>query len=495
MKKALLSIIVILWAVSAIAQETEFEQMKKSLNENSLPLVNLRISPLRVNKKFYIPGEIEIVDYQRRTDPDTISTKYSCQIKYRGGSTLAYKKKSYAVKLISQPNVKLNANLFGIRKEDSWILDAMANDNIRMRNRVCFDIWNEMSHTPYETKHENRNGTEGVFVEVFINGSYHGLYCLTDKINRKLLGLKKLQEDIEGNIELKGLLYKGDAWNDYTDIYLRSYTEVDEESDMWNSWEQQYPNDYISSTIWQPLMNLIDFFSDATSDEDFIQSYQDYIYRDNFADYVLFTLALSVDDNLYKNTFLSTVDITEGHKFMISPWDMDASFGAFYDGSYISEDHRSWLANINRYNERAPFNRLTAKNLDGFNDLLASKWHEFQDTIFSISNITKRLQDYAHLFTISGAWKREVERWQDESAPLKENIEEELEIVKDYYTRNYNQLCEQLGATESVNGITQFGQNREKIIYTLDGRKVNMDATHNLAKGIYIANKKKVFIK
>ena len=70
----------------------------------------------------------------------------------------------------------------------------MAVDRLRMRNRLNFDIWNAMSGTPYETDNDNRNGTNGFFVELFINGEYHGLYCMTDKVNRKLLGVKKTDE-------------------------------------------------------------------------------------------------------------------------------------------------------------------------------------------------------------------------------------------------------------------------------------------------------------
>ena len=52
----------------------------------------------------------------------------------------------------------------------------MAIDRVRMRNRLNFDVWNAMSKTPYATDYDQRNGTQGVFVELFINGQYHGLY-------------------------------------------------------------------------------------------------------------------------------------------------------------------------------------------------------------------------------------------------------------------------------------------------------------------------------
>ena len=274
-------LLVVLNSIVTLAQESQYEEMKRTMNENSLPLVNMIADMTMVNGTDYAAGEIEITDYLRRTDPDTETVRYRCKYRIRGGMASRFDKKSFAVKLYDEYDEDLDANIFGIREENSWILDAMAVDRIRMRNRVCFDVWNEMSHTPYDTKYESRNGTKGVFVELFINGQYNGLYCMTDKVDRKLLGLKKVKVDGDDKVVIRGLLYKGDQWNDYTDIWLRSYSEADTGKDTWNAWELQYPDDYPSSDTWQPLMDLIDFCSDSTSNEGFIQDYQNYFYVEN----------------------------------------------------------------------------------------------------------------------------------------------------------------------------------------------------------------------
>jgi hypothetical protein len=95
-----------------------------------------------------------------------------------------------------------------MRSCSSWILDAMAIDRICMRNRVAFDIWNDFSRLPYDSGFERRNGTEGRFVEVYINDRYYGIYCMSDRINRNLLNLKKVSEDEGGSITVRGVLYK-----------------------------------------------------------------------------------------------------------------------------------------------------------------------------------------------------------------------------------------------------------------------------------------------
>ena len=235
-------------------------------------------------------------------------------------------------------------------------------------------------------------------------------------------------------------------------------------------------------------MDLIDFCSDTTSDEVFKQEYQDYFYIDNLADYAVFTMALNVGDNAYKNTFLSVVDITKGHRYMISPWDMDMSFGGGWDGTY-----RKALANINRYNDRAPFNRLDPNNIDGFKELEANKWIEHCTTLFSCDSVARRLDNYADQFSSSGAWEREYEKWNGNPVPLKENVADELEYVKDWYAKNYESLCaqfEEVIATGIIKAASPEASPQG--VFALDGRMVNRNAMH---KGIYIVNGKKVVVR
>ena len=191
-----------------------FDALKQEINANSLPLVNIDVDIENVSKAEYTPATIEIVDWQKRTDGNNVSTTMSCKVKYRGSSSLAYDKKSFSVKLLNKKGKSLDATILGIREDDAWILDAMAIDRIRMRNRLNFDIWNEMSKTPYQTKNGQRNGTKGEFVELFINNKYHGLYCMSDKVNRKLLEVKKAKENKDNTVTIKGVMYKCNAWGD-----------------------------------------------------------------------------------------------------------------------------------------------------------------------------------------------------------------------------------------------------------------------------------------
>ncbi len=466
------------------AQEGLYEQMKVELNEQSLPLVNMTVDVTALNKTDFVPGEIEITDYYRRTDPESETVRYPCKYRIRGGISTVYEKKSFAVKLYDDSGKDLDANIFGIREENSWILDAMANDRIRMRNRVCFDLWNEMGHTPYDTKYDNRNGTKGVFVEVFVNGDYHGLYCMTDKIDRKLLGLKKAKEE-NGEVTIKGLLYKCDNWST-ADSRLVAYGEADTNTDRWNTWELQYPDEYPSIATWQPLMNLIDFCSSSTPNSVFLANYRNYFYYENLLEYLVLTFAMNIRDNLYKNTYLSVVDITKAQQFLISPWDMDMSLGGTNEGGYLDE-----VTDINRYYHKAPFNRLIERNLDHFKDSTGRKWNELYATVFSEENVSHYLDLYAEQFVLSGAWQRERSRWNDNPVPLQENIYDELDYVKNWYSKNHAYLCAEF-KSDITTSIEETARQQTAVAHTLVGHRVDVKS---MQKGIYVIDGKKVAVR
>ena len=488
MKKFNFLLMASLLAIAAGAQQPSFQEMKSSLNSSSIPLVNLTVDISKVNKPDYTPATIEIVDYKKRTNPDSVSVTYNCKVKYRGSSSLRYDKKSFAVKTLNDAGKSLDVNVFGIRADDSWILDAMAVDRLRMRNRVCFDVWNDISATPYSTDYDNRNGTKGVFVEVFINGEYHGLYCMTDKINRKLLGLKKIQEETDGSMTVRGVLYKGDSWASAYD--LLSYDEADVDSDTWNAWELQYPDDYPSENTWKPLMDLIDFCSDATSDEDFNANWEKWFYKQNLVDYMVFTLALGIGDNGWKNAFLSTTNVAKSHCYLVTPWDMDMSFGGNWDGTYFEK-----LYPITRYNKIAPYNRLFGNDIDGFKELVAFSWEDKMWGIFSDWMIAKRLQDYANSFTKSGAWEREYNKWNGNPVELKEVLQDEVDIANEWYLNSWSTLRSQYGKITGINDVNiNNGSTDDNRIFSIDGREFNADI-NNLPAGIYISKGKKIIKK
>ncbi len=463
--------------------ESEFEMLAEKSDDKSMPLVNITTDFAAVNGSEYTPATIEIFDLKKRTAGQPLA-KYSCKVKYRGASSQQYEKKSFAVKLLDAEGEDLDAGIFGIREENDWILDAMAIDRIRMRNRVCFDFWNEINKLPYETDFGKRNGTNGVFVEVFINGSYHGLYCMTDKIDRKLLGLKKAKEGDDGSVTIRGLLYKGSEWTGA--VQLLSYDkEAPTNTDTWEGYELQYPDDYPSLATWQPLMDWIDFLH--TTNTDFIGNYTEHLNTENLSDYAMLFAFFNYDDAPMKNTFLSTVNITEGHQFIITPWDMDMSLGGNYDGAY-NETYFSGDLFTSHY----LFKMLYGNNVDGFKDDIKRKYGDFCNGILSKENFNKHIDTYAELFTESGAWKREYDRWNNNPVALHEDIQDEMRYVKDWYAANQEHVKSIFGLSSGISKPAYSEQKQSSRAYNINGTPVSNTSK---CSGIIIKCGKKFLLK
>lgn len=355
----------------------------------------------------------------------------------------------------------------------------MATDRIRMRNRVLFDIWNEMDKTPYSTDFANRNGTKGQYVELFINEQYHGLYCMTDKIDRKLLNLKKAKVASDQSVTVRGLLYKGDSWTDAT--LLTGYNDsTPMDSDVWEGWELQYPDDYPSDKTWVPLTQLIDF---CISDGDNLNAHaEDFFYMDNVVNYCILLVAHNIIDNSFKNTFLSTPNIENGHRYLFTPWDLDCSLGNLYDGT-----HNDVYTDMDAFFKWGFFHNLWKHDVAHFNSLLLQRWNELAATILSADSLNRRLDRYAALFEESGAWQREKAKWNNNPVPL--NLQEELQYVKDWYAENLSALHH---AINQLTGISSpQAEEKEPALYLLNGQRTD----HTWGRQLLIGKNRKTILR
>lgn len=480
MKKNILLFIIFSFSlVTSALAKSQWETAISEYNEYSLPLVNVEVDVSGLKKESYIPGHITIVDAEMRTE-GRLMASFDCKLRYRGASSLKYEKKSFAIKLLDSDGEDLDANVFGIRKENDWILDAMAIDRIRMRNRVCFDIWNEISKTPYKTDFDNRNGTLGQFVEVYLNGEYHGLYCMTDKIDRKLLGLKKAKEQSDGSVYVRGVLYKGEAWTDATRMTGYDISESFD-GEAWNGWELQYPDDYPCYDAWKPLMNLIDFCN--TRNAFFKLHYRQHFYYDNLVDYALFIMGLNIIDNNVKNTHFSCPDINVNETYLITPWDLDCSLGGLYEGSHFDE-----YVKITNLTGNYLFYQMYMYNVDNFRESMKERWQELSLGIMSPNSFNSRLDAYAKRFKESGAWQREYDKWNNNPVPL--DLDEELEYVKKWYVNNIAALNKVLGViADDIPYVFQDTDSYNMRMYNIDGKRI---MSNPFGRRIYIENGRKI---
>ena len=252
-----------------LTNASENVDLSANIRFTFLPIVELNCSS--VNSKAYTTGSLRV------TDPASLGydSLMIAAFKYRGASSSNYPKRSYAIKLRDENGNSVDRKLLGYRSDNNWILDAMYIDLACMRNRVATDLWNAFECKPYYADREKkvRTGTRGKFVEVILNGQWWGLYCMTEKMDRKQLKLKKVvpaAQSTTGENEVHGVLYKSNQWtyevfmghesnddNDYKQVIYPHKKVSDYKNilgqETWCEYEFKYPDYEDEAVEWRPL--------------------------------------------------------------------------------------------------------------------------------------------------------------------------------------------------------------------------------------------------
>ena len=323
-------------------------------------------------------------------------------IELRGRSALSRPKKCYGIELWEDESgiIKRKEALLSMRKDDDWILDAMYIDKSRMRNKVSMELWKDICASSRFKNVYGKPYTQSKFIELFLNSQYKGLYCISERYDRKQLDLTHF----DGS--LNGVLYKSESWTNTTKFTSLADTSV---SKLWDGWEQKYPDpeEYI---CWRPLYNYADFVIHS-SDSEFIQEFSDYHNLDNLIDYFLFINISCAFDNMGINMIYARR--SKNSCFVIYPWDLDATWGRNWNSTYIDEEYL--LSN-------RMFNRFFELNVNASNPHLQMRWNELRQKIITHDNLMSRFIGYYHLITESGAINREKICWSEMSLDLSDEM-------------------------------------------------------------------------
>ena len=444
-------------------------------------------------------------DYQRGTVTITIPNEQgndyvlSGRIKWRGKTTNTNDKhkRNYNIKLDT------DTQLFDMRKDNNWMLDAGQPDVFRMRNRIAMDIWNDMASKPYYADKEPkaRNGVRGYMVEVFLNNEYRGIYNLSEKLDRKQMKLKKVDES--GNIH--GVLYKGITWDDVS--MNDSIYNYDNYANNLLGYEVKYPEPYedCDSTDWKPLVdannNIIIL---CYNDEEFEKQIEQWLDVPVMIDYSIFLSSVNALDNSGKNMFWAIYDKETSNRMTLAPWDLDLTFGQRWGGILATEknDHTSpeYFTDV----VIAGFFNFHRTNALHYNDRLNERYQELRQNgnVLSTESLIERFTKYYNAIKNSGAAQRETYKWSGDSDIWGEeiNFDKEYEYICDWITKHLEAVDKKgfpvLYDKEYMDSIFARIDNKiiinksDNHIYTLSGQRIN--STNQLKHGVYIVNRKKV---
>lgn len=396
---------------------------------DQLPVVALTYDVDRFDSKTFIPATFTLYE------ADSTRT-YDCKVRQRGATSLIYEKPNFALKFVDADGSSVDVRLAGMRKDNYWILDAMASDFGKVRNRVSMDLWLDSSRPTYHHEAEPKaiNGYRGQYVEVYVNEAYYGLFCLMERVDRKQLQLRKYKKEhddfdadslpVHVDAYHRGLLYKAVNGNSTRTPYLLYQTnEPDNTRSKYDGMQGEYPDATEGEPwTWEPLRSNIYFMAAKTSTT-FNQGVGKYFDIPVFIDYVLFIDLLYANDNVGKNVLYWFYDQSSAdQRVSVTPWDLDTSWGRDYIGNRVSAGKE--LENKSNFHTRF------TKWYRHYEDTLAVRYAELRNTWWTEDQLTHRFTHYFDLFRSTGAWQREVARWSSSNCKLRDIDDEQSYICQ-----------------------------------------------------------------
>ena len=176
---------------------------------DKLPQVSVNTNGQEIPNEPKIFAEISIENKGALTHEGFIG------IEIRGQSSQMFPKKQYGFETRDSENEDIDVSLLGLPEEEDWILYAPYSDKSLIRNALIYDISRDIG----------RYSSRLVFVELFLNNIYDGLYILMEKLKRdkNRIDINKLKSsENEGEDLTGGYIIKIDKEDSYHQ--LNSFT-------------------------------------------------------------------------------------------------------------------------------------------------------------------------------------------------------------------------------------------------------------------------------
>jgi hypothetical protein len=323
-----------------------------------------------------------------------MQSKYKAHL--RGNTSRMYPKKGYKLNLLkataSETLVKNQQSVFGMRKDDDWILYALYNDESKIRDRLSIDIWNAFGAKSVSDKAVY--GTNLTYVELIADNSYCGLYGLMEPVDAKQLDLST-EDYLYKRKNPHGLRYEEFA--KATDPYLEVNGFEIKEGEM-------------NASAWEPIASLA-YLVNETSAETFAEQVSSVMDQESAVRMWLFMQIITGHDQRAKNVYYVAKKEKEDYRFYFAPWDMDLTFGNVSVGE-VNPLYTAFEAET--FDDDIPWetaDRLIFSNVNGAAEQMQQYYRELRQEVLSDENLEERITALDRLLRKSGAYQRDWERW------------------------------------------------------------------------------------
>ena len=378
------------------------------------------------------------------SEPDSTNAELmKAKIKTRGIATDAdgKHKRNYSIKFINEDSTKCNRRFFGLRNDNSWILDAGQMDFLRVRNRVSTDLWLDMARRPWysDTLPNARNGSRGQMVEVMLNGEYRGIYNMCEPIDRKQLKLKRYDASTK---TIHGDMWMAARWSRTATMIVPAARRT---ATNWDGIELKYPEyDKVHRNDWTPLENAIWFANRGDSIRTLLRDSVGYYFDvPVMQDYFIFIVALQALDNECKNIFYAAYDIQDHPRLTMVPWDLDICLGQ----NFAPEVNRPEMIKPDRELDwflHIPMHHMW--EMYEYHNEVVARYKELRQGVLDTENMVNRYRSAIDNLESCGAAAREEERWSGDTdlAGKTLDLSAEMDYVEDWIRQRMQFLDENI---------------------------------------------------
>jgi len=382
------------------------------LTDSNLPIIIIETNQV-IPDEPKITATMKIIDNgvgnrNQITDPP-LGYEGFIGIEIRGASSQFFPKKGYALETRKEDGSNRNVELFGMPKENDWILHGPFSDKSLIRNALAYKLAGEIM--PYAPRTQ--------FCELMINGNYRGVYLFTEKIkiDKGRVDIDKLRIDENSDDSLTGgYIVKIDKTaGGVTEGWTSSYAPMTGASQR-TYYQYHSPSpDKMTLNQRNYIRNFITDFENTMDSENFADNqngFRAYINSASFIDFILLNEMCKNVDAYRLSTYLYKDKNSIDPFLKAGPvWDFNLGFGNVDFCAGPSPE--GWVMD---YNSICPQDGFLIQfwwpkllKDENFGKQIIERWHELRTNEWSDNRIETCLNNL--IGSLSESQVRNFNRW------------------------------------------------------------------------------------
>ncbi len=332
-------------------------------------------------------------------------------IEIRGSTSQSFPKKQFGFELLDESGESVDASLLGLPAKDDWILFAPYNDKSLMRDVLAYRLAQELDGYASRFK----------YCELVLNGQYHGVYVLLEKIKRdkNRVNIDKLDPDeVSGDNLTGGYIFKIDkSTGSGGEGWTSSHMPPRRSGNQSIFFQYEYPKqENIAPEQEQYIKNYMASFESTLKGESFkdpVNGYAKHINVGSFVDYFIANEVSKNPDAYRLSTFMHKKKDGSGGKLYMGPvWDFNLGFG---NVDYCTGESPEGF--VIRFNSICPedfwlipfwWDRLFEDPT--FQAATASRWNQLRSGPYQTTNVIGIIDSIASVLNAESQ-QRNFQRW------------------------------------------------------------------------------------